>query len=70
MAKILRKLLDPSVSLIRTPPRDERDLLIAATNSWVVAYDNLSRLLLWQSDALCRLATGGGFSTRELYYGY
>jgi hypothetical protein len=67
MAKILRKLIDPSVSLIRTPPRDERDLLIAASNSRVIAYDNLSRLLPWQSDALCRLATGGGFSTRELY---
>ena len=66
MAKILRKLIDPSVSLIRTPPRDERDLLIAASNSRVIAYDNLSRLLPWQSDALCRLATGGGFSTREL----
>jgi hypothetical protein len=29
--------------------------------------DNLSRIPPWLSDALCRLATGGGFATRELY---
>ena len=52
---------------MRTPPRDDRDLLIAANNSWVISYDNLSGIPPWLSDALCRLATGGGFSTRELY---
>ena len=66
-AKLLRKLIDPSVSPVRTPPRDDRDLLIAANNSWVISYDNLSGIPPWLSDALCRLATGGGFSTRELY---
>src|ERR1017187_10138958 len=50
-----------------TPPREERDLLIAANNSWIVAYDNLSGTSQWLSDALCRLSTGGGFSTRELH---
>jgi hypothetical protein len=29
--------------------------------------DNISTLLPWLSDALCRLSTGGGFSTRTLY---
>jgi hypothetical protein len=48
-------------------PRDERDLMIAATNAWLVAFDNLSSLPPWLSDALCRLATDGGFSTRTLY---
>ncbi len=52
---------------IRSEQRDERDLMLAATNSWVVALDNLSRLPTWFSDALCRLATGGGFATRTLY---
>jgi hypothetical protein len=41
--------------------------MIAATNSWVVALDNLSHLSTWLSDALCRIATGGGFATRELH---
>jgi hypothetical protein len=67
MVKLLRRLIDPSSALVRTPPRDGRDLLIAASNSWVIAYDNLSGIPHWLSDSLCRLATGGGFSTRELY---
>ncbi len=33
----------------------------------MVAFDNLSSIPPWLSDGLCRLATGGGFSTRELY---
>jgi len=67
MARLLRRIVDPSAAPVRTPPRNDRDLLIAAVNSWVLAYDNLSGIPHWLSDALCRLATGGGFSTRELY---
>jgi hypothetical protein len=65
--RMARRLIDPSKSDVRRPPRDERDLMIAANNSWVVAYDNLSSLPRWLSDAICTLATGGGLSTRELY---
>jgi hypothetical protein len=65
--RIARALLDPNSAPLRTRPRDERDLLIAATNSWLVTLDNLSWLPDWFSDALSRLATGGGLSTRELY---
>jgi len=67
LGRILRLLTDPSVAPVRTPPRSDRDLMIAAGNSWVIAYDNLSEIAPWLSDALCRIATGGGFSTRELY---
>jgi primase-polymerase (primpol)-like protein len=67
LAKLLRSLLDPSVAPLRSEPRDVRDLMIAATSGWLVALDNLSRLPQWLSDALCRLVTGGGFATRELY---
>jgi hypothetical protein len=66
-AKVQRKLIDPAKAPLRSLPRDERDLFIAATNSLVVAIDNVSGLLAWLSDALCRLSTGGGFATRELY---
>jgi hypothetical protein len=65
--KILRRLIDPSTALVRRPPREDRDLVIAATNSWVIAYDNLSFIPPWLSDSLCRMSTGGGFSIRELY---
>ena len=67
LARLLRLLVDPSSAPLRTFSRDTRDLMIAATNSWVTAFDNLSYLKMDQSDALCRLATGGGFATRTLY---
>ena len=41
--------------------------MIAASNGWIISFDNLSHVPSWLSDALCLLATGGGFSTRELY---
>ena len=65
--RLLRALVDPSIAPLRTTPRNEQDLIIAATNSWCVAFDNISNLPPWTSDALCRLSTGGGFSARELY---
>ena len=66
-SRMLRALVDPATSPDRAAPRDERDLAIAATNAHVVAYDNLSHLSDWLSDALARLATGAGFGTRQLY---
>jgi hypothetical protein len=65
--KVLRRVVDPYKADLRTAPRDERDLQIAANNSHVIAIDNMSRLDPWLSDSLCRLATGGGLATRELY---
>jgi hypothetical protein len=65
--RVFRELLDPNVSTVRAEPASLRDLMITANNSWCLAYDNLSFVQSWQSDALCRLSTGGGFSTRELY---
>ena len=65
--RILRALVDPSTAPLRTTPRNEHDLYIASTSSWVVAYDNISSLPQWLSDAICKLSTGGGFSTRTLY---
>jgi hypothetical protein len=65
--RVLRSLVDPAIANVRSAPGEVRDLMITANNCHVVALDNLSHLPDWLSDALCRLATGGGFSTRELY---
>jgi hypothetical protein len=67
LARLLRSLIDPSFAPARSMPRDERDLMIAAGNSRIISFDNLSGIPQWLSDALCRLATGGGFATRELH---
>ena len=67
LSKILRALIDPNAAPVRTAPREERDLFIAASNGHLIAFDNLSDLPAWISDALCRLASGGSFAVRQLY---
>lgn len=66
-SEVLRSLLDPNTVPVRSIPRSERDLAISANNSWLILMDNLSGLTSEFSDSLCRLATGGGLSTRKLY---
>jgi hypothetical protein len=66
-ATILRSLADPNTAPLRALPREDRDLFIAANNGHVLAFDNISGMPNWISDTLCRLATGGGFSVRQLY---
>ena len=66
-AKILRLLIDPNTMPSRAPPREDRDLFIAAVNGHVLVFDNVSDLAEWICDTLCRLSTGGGFTTRQLY---
>jgi len=66
-SRVLRELVDPNTTPLRSEPRETRDLMIAAINSWCIAFDNVSHLGWRLSDDLCRLATGGGFSTRQLY---
>jgi hypothetical protein len=65
--RVLRNLIDPNAAELRTEPRDERDLMLAAKNSWIVALDNLSYVRNDLSDAICRIATKGAFATRALY---
>lgn len=67
VAKMLRLLVDPSTIPLRALPKEERDLAIAARNAWLLVFDNVSYISSSLSDAICRLATGGGFATRELY---
>ena len=67
LAKLLRKLIDPNKAPNRSVPREERDLLVSAVNSWVLSLDNLSSVPNWLSDALCRFNSGGGYSARALH---
>ena len=65
--RIISALIDPRTGALRGVPREVRDLIAAARNSWIVCFDNLSHLPEDLADAACRLATGGGFGGRELY---
>jgi hypothetical protein len=64
---MVRGLIDPHTADLQSPPRDARDLIIGAHNTWVVGYDNLSTVSPEMSDSMCRLATGEAFTTRTLY---
>lgn len=65
--RFLRALVDPTVAAARAAPMSEKDLFVAAVNNHAITLDNLSSVPEWLSDALCRLATGGGFASRTLH---
>ena len=65
--RVLRALVDPNLAPLRSEPREPRDLLISASNSWVLAFDNLSGISPWLSNTCCRLSTGGGSAFRQNY---
>ncbi|MDA3971805.1 MAG: hypothetical protein PF442_10690 [Desulfobulbaceae bacterium] len=65
--RFLKMLIDPFKAPIRSLPKTERDLMISALNSMLLAFDNISNLKAELPDAFCRLATGAGLSTRKLY---
>lgn len=66
--RVLSSLVDPNSRDMRAPPKDLRDLVTFVKNSFVVAFDNVSRIDEKQSDDYCRLATGhGALGGRALY---
>ena len=66
-ARLLKAMLDPNKASLCNLPQDDRDLFISAALGHVLAFDNVSEISSKTSDALCRLTTGGSFSTRMLY---
>jgi hypothetical protein len=63
----LRATVDPAKPLLRSAPREVGDVVVAASNGWVCAWNNLSHLSSELSDAFCCLSTGEGFGKRQLF---
>jgi hypothetical protein len=68
LALVIRALIDPvRKAPSRSLPGSERDLVISMSHSHLLIFDNISSLKTVMSDALCRVSTGSGFGTRQLY---
>lgn len=66
-AELIRNLADPVKAGHSSLYKEERDLMIAAQNSWIISFDNVGYIDGAKSDSLCRVATNAGFTTRKLY---
>jgi hypothetical protein len=66
-SRFIRRLVDPYTGDVRSPPTSDQNLVIAARQSWLLAFDNLSSISHAMADAFCRLSTGSAFGTRRLY---
>ena len=67
LARLAQRLTDPVVGDLLQPPGNDRDLIAAARNNRVLAFDNFSGIRADLADSLCRLATGSEIGGRALY---
>lgn len=64
---ILKSVIDPTEPLKHPMPVNEKDLVVATSPYFSVAFDNVSAIPKKTSDALCKLVDGSSFVTRKLY---
>ena len=67
IVRLAQRIVDPVAGDVLQPPRDDRDLIAAAKQGRVLAFDNLSGISAELADSLCRLATGSEIGGRALY---
>ncbi|MDN7131983.1 toprim domain-containing protein [Halomonas sp. MC140] len=64
---LLRRLLDPNAADLRSVPKSAEDVFISGGANHIISIENVSHLTPQLQDALCVVATGGGFAKRKLY---
>ncbi|CAM4016216.1 hypothetical protein VRRI112168_10795 [Vreelandella rituensis] len=63
----LRQLVDPNAADLRGVPKSAEDLFVSGGVNHTISMENVSHLPAQLQDALCVVATGGGFARRKLY---
>ena len=66
-AEMLKGLIDPGKAPLIKLQGDTHKLAVAASRRLLMVYDNVGHISADQSDDLCRIATGFGYSTRTLF---
>lgn len=63
----IRRLIDPNGADLRGVPKSAEDLFVTGGVNHIISIENVSFLTAPLQDAMCVVATGGGFAKRKLY---
>lgn len=63
----IRRIIDPNAADLRGVPKSAEDLFVSGGINHVISIENVSHLPPALQDAMCVVATGGGFARRKLY---
>ncbi|MGE4533487.1 toprim domain-containing protein [Halomonas sp.] len=63
----IRRLIDPNAADLRGVPKSSEDLFVTGGVNHIISIENVSHLAAPIQDAMCVVATGGGFAKRKLY---
>lgn len=67
LQELIKLIVDPSAALTTAFPKNIEELIQALAHSFLVVFDNVSKISELTSDQLCRAVTGAGFTKRGLY---
>lgn len=67
LSRLIFSLVDPRIAPLMMGNPSVREMAVIANSVRLVGFDNVSKVSPSLSDALCQLATGGGYRTRQLY---
>jgi putative DNA primase/helicase len=68
LARALRALIDPSAAPLRRLPRTDRELLQLAPHNWILVFDQVHRIPIKISEALCAVSSGVAIETAQPDY--
>ena len=65
LARALRVLIDPSIAPLRRLPVRDRDVLRVALQNWVLVFDQIHRVPIKISEALCAISSGDALEVAQ-----